>query len=285
MESSAQRLRDFAIRFAFAAVLSACLLCPRFLQAQSVQTANALSIALKGTQASGVVLDMRTGGVLGELGPERRATTGSATKPFFLEYGLEHGVVTANTEVYCRRDLRVGGRELRCSHPANMPVFTAETALAESCNTWFAELGRRYSGAGLEAAMTEAGLHHAAVASAEMEQRELAVLGVRGVDATPLELAKAYQKLLGKIAANGPVARGMKGSVEYGMANPAKVSGMTILGKTGTASTPGEIWTHGWFAGALPGRLVVVIYVPNGDGGIAAGLAQKFFKALPVVAR
>jgi cell division protein FtsI/penicillin-binding protein 2 len=55
---------------------------------------------------------------------------------------------------------------------------------------------------------------------------------------------------------------------------------VTILGKTGTASNPGEAWTHGWFAGAIPGRFVVVIYLPRGDGGAAARLAQRFFQAV-----
>jgi cell division protein FtsI/penicillin-binding protein 2 len=54
---------------------------------------------------------------------------------------------------------------------------------------------------------------------------------------------------------------------------------MDILGKTGTASNPGEAWTHGWFAGALPGRFIVVVYVPRGDGGTAARIAGNFFAA------
>src|ERR1035441_3632200 len=76
----------------------------------------------------------------------------------------------------------------------------------------------------------------------------------------------------------GPVARGLQDSVGYGMANPAAVPGVTILGKTGTASDVRETWTHGWFTGAIPGRMVIVIYVPHGDGGTAASLAQKFFQ-------
>jgi cell division protein FtsI/penicillin-binding protein 2 len=60
------------------------------------------------------------------------------------------------------------------------------------------------------------------------------------------------------------------------MARSAAVSGVAIPGKTGTASDPGEAWTHGWFAGAIPNRLVIVVYVPHGDGGTAAELAQRF---------
>ena len=95
-----------------------------------------------------------------------------------------------------------------------------------------------------------------------------------------IELAHAYRDLLQRAPLTGPVLRGLEGSVNYGMANPAVTSGVTILGKTGTASDAGEPWTHGWFAGAIPGRFVVVVYVPHGDGGTAARLAQTFFQAV-----
>ena len=205
---------------------------------------------------------------------------GSALKPLLLEYALEHGIVRAEMQVYCRRNLRVGGRSLRCSHPADQPVFTAQSALAESCNTWFAEMARRFSGPQLEAALEATHLPHRSMTSAGVEQRQLAVLGLSGVTASPLELARAYRDLLQHAPANGPVVRGLEDSVNFGMANPAKVAGVVILGKTGTANDPGEVRTHGWFAGAIPGRLLVVVYVRRGDGGAAARLAQTFFQTL-----
>jgi cell division protein FtsI/penicillin-binding protein 2 len=227
-----------------------------------------------------VVLDWRTGAVVALYGEERRGAPGSAIKPMLLEYALEHGIVRPETEVYCRRDLHVGGRALPCTHPADDPVFDAERALAESCNTWFAAMGRRYSGAALEAALRETGLPHTAMGSADAEAKELAVLGLRGVTASPMELARAFRELVVRMHPDGTVARGLRGSVNYGMANAAAVKGMDILGKTGTASDAGEAWTHGWFEGAVAGRLVVVIYVPHGDGGTAALLAQKFFRGV-----
>jgi cell division protein FtsI/penicillin-binding protein 2 len=247
--------------------------------ARALSPAKALSQALHGTQASGVVLDLKTGAVLASAGPDRRGTPGSVLKPWWLAYALEHGIVRPETAVYCRRNLRVGARLLPCTHPADQAVFTAETALAESCNTWFAELGRRYTGAQLEAAMQSARLPHLPLQEATAEQRELAVLGLYGTGVSPLELARAYLELLRHLPPESPVMQGLRGSVRYGMANPAAVPGLDILGKTGTASNPSEAWTHGWFAGALPGRLVVVIYVPHGDGGTAARLAKVFFLA------
>ena len=251
--------------------------------ARALPIADALAQAVRGTQASAVVLDPQTGAVLASAGESRRdleSAPGSALKPLLLEYALEHGIVRAEMQVYCRRNLRVGGRSLRCSHPADQPVFTAQSALAESCNTWFAEMARRFSGPQLEAALEATHLPHRSMTSAGVEQRQLAVLGLSGVTASPLELARAYRDLLQHAPANGPVVRGLEDSVNFGMANPAKVAGVVILGKTGTASDPGEVRTHGWFAGAIPGRLLVVVYVRRGDGGAAARLAQTFFQTL-----
>jgi len=246
----------------------------------ALPVAEALAGALRGTQASAVVLDLQTGAVVASVGEQRRSAPGSAIKPLLLEYALEHGIVRAEMQVYCRRNLHVGGKALPCSHPADQPVFTAESALAESCNTWFAEMGRRFSGPDLEAALRATGLPHASMAAANVEQRQLAVLGLRGVSATPLELARAYRELLEHMPAGGAVARGLEDSVNFGMASPAVVPGVRILGKTGTASDVGETWTHGWFAGAIPGRVLIVVYAPNGDGGTAARLAARFFRGI-----
>jgi cell division protein FtsI/penicillin-binding protein 2 len=240
----------------------------------------ALTQALRGTQASGIVIDSKSGKVLALFGMQQRATPGSTIKPLLLEFALEHGVITSETQVFCDRHLHIAGRTVDCTHPTDRNVFNAESALAESCNRYFAELGRRFSGPALEQALREARMEHRAVANALEEDRELTTLGLANVTATPLELAQAYRELMLRLPAGGPVERGLKESVDYGMAHPAAVEGMTILGKTGTAKNPGEAWTHGWFAGVLPGRMVVVIFVPHGDGGTAALLATQFFLAM-----
>jgi cell division protein FtsI/penicillin-binding protein 2 len=243
--------------------------------ALSVKTA--LASATNGTQASAIVLDAKTGDVLASIGDTRGGAPGSVIKPLLLAYALQHDVVSADTSVYCRRTLKVGNRPLPCTHPTDQTVFTASSALAESCNTWFAEMARRLSGPQLEAALRATHLPHLTMNDASVEQRQLAVLGLRGMAVTPLQLAQAYRQLLRQLPVPSPIAQGLRGSVQYGMANPAAVSGVDILGKTGTASNPGETWTHGWFAGALPGRLILVVYVPHGDGGTAASMAARFF--------
>jgi membrane peptidoglycan carboxypeptidase len=249
-------------------------------EAWSSSVAVALRSAVTGTQASAIVLDEQTGAVLGSTGEAHNSTPGSAIKPLLLAYALRHGIVQPDTSAYCQRKLKVGELRLFCTHPADEVVFTARTALAESCNTWFAAMARRFSGPQLEAALQATHLPHATMQNASVEKRQLAVLGLRDVSVTPLLLAQAYRQLLRSIASSDPVAQGLRDSVRYGMADQAAVRGLNILGKTGTASNPGEAWTHGWFAGALAGRFVLVIYVPRGDGGTAALLAKKFFTAV-----
>src|SRR3954453_134824 len=83
----------------------------------------ALAQALRGTQASAVVLDWKTGAVLASAGEPRRGSPGSAIKPLFLEYALEHAIVRPDMKVYCRRNLHVGTRALPCTHPSDQPVF------------------------------------------------------------------------------------------------------------------------------------------------------------------
>jgi cell division protein FtsI/penicillin-binding protein 2 len=250
------------------------------IQARASSVPAALSRAIGNTAASAVVLDLRTGAVLATAGASRRGEPGSTIKPLLLAYALEHGIVHSETEVYCRRDLHIAGRAVACTHPDDQPVFDAERALAESCNTWFAEMARRFSGSELEAALQQSHLPHTSMTAANVEQRQLAVLGLGGVWATPLQLAQSYRQMLRQLPSGGTVARDLRDSVDFGMAHPAAVPGVLLLGKTGTAHNPGEAWTHGWFAGALPGRLVLVVYVPRGDGGTAARLAQGFFQAI-----
>jgi cell division protein FtsI/penicillin-binding protein 2 len=245
---------------------------------QSLQMTEALSREMRGTQASAVVLDLKSGAVLARVGQDRRGTPGSAIKPLLLAYALQHSIVREDTQVYCRRNLHVGNRALPCTHPMDNPVFTAQSALAESCNTWFAEMARRYTGPALEAALRGYQVPHDDMSQADVQQRQLAVLGLQGVTVSLTELGQAYLRMLRQVPADGAVARGLQDSVSFGMANPAAVKGLAVLGKTGTASDPGDAWTHAWFVGAIPGRFLIVVHVPHGDGGTAAHLAQRFFR-------
>jgi len=117
------------------------------------------------------------------------------------------------------------------------------------------------------------------------EQKELLVLGVAGVTVSPAQIAAAYRKLaleLNHAPALDTVREGLKDSVSYGMAHNAALPGIEIAGKTGTAGDTANGPSHGWFAGISDlghHEVVIVIYLPHGNGADAARLAQHFFLA------
>jgi len=255
----------------------------------------ALSTALSGTKAIGLVLDGGDGHVVAAVreSDAGRVTgaPGSTLKPLFLMAALREGRVRAETTVVCNGNLRIAGRDVACTHPRERNVFDAERALAYSCNTWFANLARGFSaqqavevlrGSGFGSRTGLAGGESAGELQVPRNNAEvqLLVLGLSDIRVTPVQLARAYVRLGRDFDAEPVVRRGLEGSVAYGMAHNAATAGTTIAGKTGTASDAGEAWTHGWFAGiASRGteRVVVVIYVPRGNGADAAGLAHRFF--------
>jgi cell division protein FtsI/penicillin-binding protein 2 len=244
--------------------------------------------AVRGTPAVAVVLDAKSGKTLAVSHPEEaaglRSAPGSALKPFFLIYALDHGLIQPQTTVFCRRNLRIAGRNLDCTHPQSETVFHAELALAYSCNNYFAELAKRFTPDEAVEALHEYGLDAQIENGASPKKLQFLVLGLEGIRVTPDTLARAYLRLTAKWNAGLPdaVKHGLEDSVQYGMAHNAYISGLRIAGKTGTASGPGEPWTHGWFAGTAPvsnPKIVVVIYLPRGNGADAAHIAQRFFSA------
>lgn len=260
---------------------------------------HALHAALAGTAATSIVLDAASGNVLA-VEPAANATQhhsapGSILKPFFLAAALKAGAIQPQTTVLCHRDLRILGHNLACSHPQTDIAFNAEEALAYSCNTYFADLGGRLSPSQAVSILREYGLAQASSATpaprvpVTREDTQLLVLGVAGIQVSPAETAAAYRKLALRMtnpalhATLSPVQQGMLDSVHYGAAHNAEVPGLRIAGKTGTASDPGQAWTHGWFAGIAgedSSRIVVVVYVPHGNGADAATFARRFFLEL-----
>ena len=183
-----------------------------------------------------------------------------------------------------------------CTHPTTMLDFDAEEAIAYSCNSYFAEVATRLSGAELVQAFRKAGLDSPSglvkdEASGRMEQPrdremlQLEALGDRGVEVTPLELLGAYRKLAllkrnGDVGVDAPVFAGLEQSVEYGMAHAANVQGMRIAGKTGTAASRASAKTHGFFAGYAPAEkpeIVLAVFLEQGKGADAAAMAQPVF--------
>jgi cell division protein FtsI/penicillin-binding protein 2 len=264
-----------------------CLIVFRAAYAES-PAGQALSQAVQGTSAAAIVLDAKSGKTLAVVHPEEavrlRSAPGSTLKPFFLAYALEHGFIQPQTTVLCRRSLRIAGRNLDCTHPQGETVFNAELALAYSCNNYFAELAKRFTPEEAANALHEYGLAAQMENGASLEQRQFLVLGLEDVRVTPDALARAYLKLVMQWINGLPdaVKRGLEESVQYGMAHNAYIAGVRTAGKTGTASDPGQPWTHGWFAGIAPAdqpKIVIVVYLPRGNGADAAQIAQRFLSA------
>jgi stage II sporulation protein D len=256
---------------------------------KTVQTA--LSSTLRNSPAVGVVLDLRSGQRVAVFRPAEaeslRSSPGSILKPLFLAAALRHQQVQPQSTVFCRRDLHISADQrdwtLACTHPQTDIAFDAQDALAYSCNRYFASLADRISPQQAVAVMEHYGLGPAKTPETR-DEKELLVLGVAGIAVSPAQVASAYRKLALELndSRMETVREGLYNSVRYGMAHNAFVPGIEIAGKTGTASDTAQGSSHGWFAGigALDHeRVVIVIYLPHGNGADAARLAQHFFLA------
>jgi stage II sporulation protein D (peptidoglycan lytic transglycosylase) len=251
----------------------------------------ALSSALRNSPAVGVVLDLKSGQRVAVFRPAEaeslRSAPGSILKPFFLAAALRHQQVQPQSTVFCRRDLHINADKrdwnLACTHPQSDVAFAAQEALAYSCNRYFANLADRISPAQTTAILKHYGLALAKTPETR-EEKELLVLGVAGIAVSPAQVVTAYRKLALELEDSrvDAVREGLHNSVRYGMAHNAFVPGMEIAGKTGTASDRSPSSSHGWFAGVGSfnhEQVVMVIYLPRGNGADAARLAQQFFLA------
>jgi cell division protein FtsI/penicillin-binding protein 2 len=229
------------------------------------------------------------------------ATPGSTLKPLILYFALHSGRWSPERRVACSRQLHLGRHPLNCFHPAAAPM-DAEEALAWSCNSYFAALASSLTAAELRTALSERNLLAATGLSAQenvadfreprtREQIQLAALGVEGIRVTLPELAEAYRSLAIEMAAHPEteaaqtVAAGLTDSVRFGMADAASLGGVSVAGKTGTASAESGGATHGWFVGLAPAdapRVVVAVFVPAGHGSDAAYVAARLLADSPL---
>jgi cell division protein FtsI/penicillin-binding protein 2 len=262
---------------------------------QTAKVSSALHSAFSGTPSVAVVLDGNDGRLLAAQHPQEvdtvSDTPGSALKPLFLMAALQQGLIRENDTVLCSRSLHIAGHNLSCMHPPDPDVFNGETALAYSCNTYFASLATRFTpkqavavlredGFGTQSTHRPEGSAGSVVTPVTMQNLQLLVLGLKGVTVTPLQLARAYWRLSQQLNSEPAVQRGLQGSVDYGAAHNAATQNVETAGKTGTANNPGQPWSHGWFAGiASYGKasIIIVVYLPHGNGGDAALLAHRFF--------
>lgn len=182
---------------------------------------------------------------------------GSTVKPLLA------GLLAPEERHLCLRQVEAGGRRLDCVHaPVNGPL-DVETALAVSCNSWFAQASRRLDGLTVQRAVQAWG--GKATAATTADELCLVVLGLERIWFTPGALARAYARLRREGAA--AVVRGLEASVRYGTAS-AGGAGEFEAGKTGT------VREGGWFAGWAE-REVIAVFVAGGRGGADAVPAAR----------
>jgi cell division protein FtsI/penicillin-binding protein 2 len=295
--------RKIQLSIAFAAVFVSLGVCSQT-SAQSWPIA-VNKAAHETPEARIVVLDLASGRLLAsrQLGDAARtlAAPGSTLKPLALYQLVAAGRWDPARRVACDRRLVVAGHRLACTHPPG-PPFDAREALTWSCNSYFAAVARTLKPGEMGRILRPAGLLGAtglapdeAVAEfrepQSIEDKQLALLGVEGVRITPLELVAAYRWLALELAAHPDseaaqvVSAGLADSASFGMAGPASLGGVAVLGKTGTAEGVASSQTHGWFVGFAPAqkpKVVIVVYLPAGRGADAAHVAGDILVHAPL---
>ena len=164
-----------------------------------------LARIMHGRSGTAVVVEVGSGHVLAAYRPEvaarRLARPGSAFKPFTLPALLQSGKLSATDSLVCRRTLHVGAHNLSCGHPQVGPL-QAVSALAYSCNDFFATFGGRLTAAELHSAFTSAGFASPSGFVADEavgfihpaqsnEERQLQAVGEGDMKITPLEMLAA----------------------------------------------------------------------------------------------
>lgn len=215
---------------------------------------------------------------------------GSAAKLVESAAALEEGAISPSERIFCRRVPELLGEGYHCSHPAAEGPFTLASALANSCNYFFAQLSVRLSPEALahwykvfgfgssegawQAHVTASRIH----IPTDAAEKARAALGEGSVAATPAQLLLAYSAIAtrGKVfqlrqssdGQGAPVrlrrvrlqqrtlevlAEGLEECVRSGTCQAAAVPGVRVAGKTGTATArDGSGATHAWFVGYAP---------------------------------
>lgn len=255
---------------------------------------SAMNRVMKGRAGTAVALDMDSGRIVAkynlEVAARRLARPGSVIKPFTLL------ALPAGRTLRCPGKLRIGPRQMDCTHaPASAP-FDAVTALAYSCNNYFASAAAGLRNSDLVETFTRAGLISRTglydgeaigelTPPASVEARQLLALGESNIMVTPLALVSAYRKLA--LMKKPAVSGGLEAATEYGTARLAQPPGVKVAGKTGTASDPRGGNVHAWFAGYAPARsprVALVVFLEQGVGGRdAAPIAGELFQVFKSV--
>jgi cell division protein FtsI/penicillin-binding protein 2 len=226
---------------------------------------------------------------------------------------MEESLVSPSEQIFCRRVPELLGESFHCSHPAPDGPFTLASALANSCNYFFARLSLRLSsaqlahwfaafGLGTNPGQLRIGVDDAGKARAALGEGEVTV--------SPAQLLMAYSAL-----ANGGksyrltlpkdqgdalapaftvrlrpetlavLSEGLEACVRFGTCQGSAVEGLRVAGKTGTAAAlDGSGVTHAWFVGYAPvnkPEIALVVFLERGtgqhDAAPLAGAILKFY--------
>ena len=287
-----------------------------------------------------------------------RYAPGSTFKLVVAAAALEQDIVTPQTEMYCQGWVRMYGNVFHCHKAGGHGRLNLVDALAQSCNSYFFQLGAklqietiaRYGRLFGLGAPTGVDLpHEVSGLIPDPEWKKTArnepwyagetisvAVGQGSVLVTTMQMAR----LAATVGTSGDVHRpqlflrklpvgavpepytetslqdpirhvnlreatwralqeGMSRAVnQHGTAGRARVEGVSVAGKTGTAQVasrqrisassdenrPEHLRNHGWFVGFAPRvnpEIAIAVLVEHGGGGgaAAAPVAQKIFQA------
>ena len=307
-------LRSVCLRLAEAAFL--------FCFASHVQAEDHLQASvdeiMMGTGGAAILTDPRSGRILAVWNRhvifQQAFPPGSTAKLVTSAMALEKDLITSEEKLNCRRVPALLGEAYRCSHPEALEPFTLTSALANSCNFYFAALSTRLDAATLMRGYTLFGLGTGSQQgdkpplriSSEPVAKAREAMGEMPVLVTPAELLLAYSA----VATRGTIyrlqqgrakpasvlrtvrlkpstwqtlAEGFEKCVSMGTCQEAAVPGVRVAGKTGTAGvSDGSGLTHAWFVGYAPANspeVAIVVFLSRGTGSRdAAPLAGQILR-------
>lgn len=326
MRDRTQAMRDLANAIQAFAIASACrrlavaavlFLLPFGARAgDSVQAG--INKIMVGTGGAAIVSDPRSGRILAVWNRrvifQQAFPPGSTAKLVTSAVALENNLIAPEEKLNCRRVPALLGEAYRCSHPDALEPFTIISALANSCNFYFAALSTRLDAATLLRGYTLFGFGAGSQQvdrpplriSSEPAAKGRAAVGEMPVLVTPAEILLAYSA----VATRGTVyrlhrgkaraatvlrtvrlkpstwqtlAEGLEECVRSGTCQEAAVRGVRVVGKTGTAGgSDGSGFTHAWFAGYAPAdspEVAIVVFLNRGTGSRdAAPLAGRILR-------
>ncbi len=275
-----------------------------------------------------------------------RYPPGSTFKVVTAAAGLESGAITPETTINAPGTLEVEGQPLSNDFNDDFGDIALDTALTNSVNTWFAQLGQEVGGDTLFETMRKFGF--GATPPIDLPDDEVYVSGVSegnqvlgpgdAVDvarvaigqerllATPLQMAMVAAAVANKGKLMKPqiwsrvvdpdgrttekldpseysqpisaqtaedLTTAMEGVVDEGTGTNARIEGVAVAGKTGTAETPGNKSCGGgaeenqaWFIGFAPAddpQVAIAASVectPEFGGDVAAPIFRDVAEAL-----